>query len=187
MRKLLILNRKNLLKNDPELAELFDHVMHLKKKLSDLFKEKYDRALPFNELVFDRWEKAIELGFGEGTSIYDSSIVLGDVSVGVNTWIGPNTLLDGTGKLTIGNNCSISANVQIYTHDTVKWAVSGGIEPYEYAATNIGNNCYVGPNSVIAKGVTIGDNVVIGANSFVNKNLVNNKRYAGSPAIEIKE
>lgn len=176
------MNRKDLLKNDPELAELFSQVMHLKKKLSDLFKEKYNRALPFSELLFDRWEKASELGFGEGTSIYDSSIVFGDVSVGVNTWIGPNTLLDGAGKLTIGNNCSISANVQIYTHDTVKWAISGGKEAYEFASTSIGNNCYIGPNSVIAMGISLGEGTIVGANSFVNKSYGANSKIGGNPA-----
>ena len=48
------------------------------------------------------------------------------VTVGAGTWIGPNTLLDGTGGLSIGASCSISAGVQIYTHDSVMWALSGG-------------------------------------------------------------
>ena len=90
---------------------------------------KFSRTLPFGDYVVDRWEKARLLGFGEGTSIYDSALVLGDVSVGENTWIGPGTILDGTGGLSIGSFCSISAGVQIYTHDTVAWATSGGVEP----------------------------------------------------------
>lgn len=83
---------------------------------------KFQRTLPFGDYVVDRWEKAQVLGFGRGTSIYDSALVLGDVQVGENTWIGPFTLLDGTGGLSIGSFCSISAGVQIYTHDTVDWA-----------------------------------------------------------------
>ena len=59
--------------------------------------------MPFGELVNDRWEKANFLGFGKGTSVYDSSVIIGDVVVGENTWIGPNTILDGSGKLTIGS------------------------------------------------------------------------------------
>jgi len=120
-------------------------------------KKEFNRVLPLNEILSDRWEKAKFLRFGENTSVYDSSYVFGDVIVGKNTWIGPNTILDGSGGLTIGDYCSISAGVQIYTHDSVKWALSGGVEKYEYAPVNIGNNVYIGPNTIISKGISIGD------------------------------
>jgi acetyltransferase-like isoleucine patch superfamily enzyme len=178
------MNRTELLQ-DKNVADLFEKIKALQNELSILFKEKYNRALPFNDLLFDRWEKAKQLGFGKGTSIYDSAVVLGEVSVGENTWIGPNTVLDGSGKLSIGNNCSISANVQIYSHDSVQWAVSGGVTLYEYAETKIGNNCYIAPNVVIAKGVTLGDACIVGANSFVNKSFLTGTKIAGNPAKEI--
>lgn len=75
---------------------------------------RFHRTLPLGDYVVDRWEKARSLGFGEGTSIYDSSLVLGDVRVGARTWIGPFTVLDGSGGLEIGDTCSVSAGVQIY-------------------------------------------------------------------------
>jgi acetyltransferase-like isoleucine patch superfamily enzyme len=102
-----------------------------------------------------------------------------------NTWIGPFVVLDGSGGLKIGSNCSISAGVQIYSHDSVKWAVSGGKEEYEYAKTIIGDNVYIGPNVIIQKGVKIGNNVIIGANSFVNKDMPDNSKAYGIP-IKIK-
>ncbi|WP_200943035.1 acyltransferase [Altererythrobacter sp. Root672] len=142
----------------------------------------FNRTLPFGDYVSDRWEKAQSLGFGEGTSIYDSAHVFGDVRVGSNTWIGPFTILDGTGGLLVGDHCSISAGVQIYSHDTVAWATSGGKESYVYAATTIGNNCYIGPNSVIAKGVTIGDGAIVGANSLVLNDIPSGVTVFGSPA-----
>nr|WP_256489335.1 acyltransferase [Pleionea sp. CnH1-48] len=91
-------------------------------------------------------------------------------------------MLDGSGGLEIGSNCSISANVQIYTHDSVNWATSGGTEKYEYAKTRIGNNCYIGPNVVISKGITVGDGCVVGANSFVNQSIEAGVKAAGNPA-----
>ena len=143
---------------------------------------RYNRVLPFGDYVSDRWEKAQALGFGERTSIYDSALVLGDVTVGSNTWIGPSVILDGTGRLEIGSNCSISAGVQIYTHDSVEWATSGGDKPYLLAPTMIGNNCYIGPGSIVAKGVNLGEGCVVGALSFVNRSFPPGSRIGGQPA-----
>lgn len=142
---------------------------------------RWQRDLPLEELLFDRWERARNLGFGEGSSIYHNSYVYGDVRVGEKTWIGPFTLLDGTGGLTIGDSCSISAGVQIYTHDTVQWAVSGGQAAAEHASVSIGDRCYIGSQSVVAKGVTIGDQSVIGACSFVNRPIPPNTVAYGVP------
>jgi acetyltransferase-like isoleucine patch superfamily enzyme len=157
-------------------------LLHFFKKLRKEKKDKYNRVLPFGDYFSDRWEKARFLGFGEESSIYDSSVVIGDVKVGKNTWIGPFTVLDGSGKLSIGDYCSISAGVQIYTHDTVEWAITGGKAEYSHEETKIGNNCYIGPNVIISKGVIIGNECIIGANSFVNKSFPDNSKIAGNPA-----
>lgn len=145
-------------------------------------RDSHSRVLPFGDYISDRWEKAQYLGFGKGSSVYDNVVIIGDVEVGPNTWIGPNVVLDGSGGLTIGSYCSISAGVQIYSHDTVKWALSGGREEYELASTTIGDRCYIGPNAIVQKGVTIGEGCVVGANSFVNKDIPANSNAFGAPA-----
>jgi len=142
---------------------------------------RFDRTLPFGDYVVDRWEKARELGFGEGTSIYDSVLVLGNVTVGRDTWIGPFVVLDGSGNLSIGSHCSISAGVQIYSHDSVRWAISGGEEAYSRAPTRIGDRCYLGPNTVVAKGVSIGDGCIIGAGSVVLSDIPEGSKAFGVP------
>lgn len=144
--------------------------------------EQWSRSLPFDDYIVDRWQKARDLGFGEGSSIYDSALVLGDVQVGMNTWTGPFTVMDGSGGLEIGNNCSISAGVQIYTNDIVKWATSGGTEQPERAPVRIGHNCYIGPHAIICKGITIGVGCVIGANSMVNSDIPDGMKAWGTPA-----
>lgn len=170
-------NKKTLMENEA--------IEKLKAKLVELEKTirtEYNRSLPIPDLLSDRWERAKSLGFGKGTSIYNSAIVFDTIKVGSNTWIGPNTILDGSGGLTIGNNCSISAGVQIYSHDSVKWAISGGMEEYEYNQTDIGDNTYIGPNSIIVRGVSIGTGCIIGANSLVKENVPDGTKVAGNPS-----
>lgn len=162
---------------DTLLAELRSLLMRESAEVQ----KKWSRSLPLADYVVDRWQKAQTLGFGQGSSIYDSALVLGDVRVGEKTWIGPFTVLDGSGGLTIGDTCSISAGVQIYTHDTVAWAISGGTAAVPRSAVKIGSRCYIGPNSIISRGVTIGDGCVIGANSFVNKDIPAGMRAWGTP------
>jgi len=158
-----------------------DDLRTLYEELRSTTRERWSRDLPFDELLFDRWERARSLGFGEGSSIYHSSYVFGNVSVDRDTWIGPHTILDGSGGLSIGSTCSISAGVQIYTHDSVAWAVSGGAAEYEHSPVSIGDSCYIGPQTVVARGVTIGERSVIGACSFVNRSIPAGSLAAGSP------
>ena len=134
-------------------------------------REKWNRSLPFADGIVDRWERARFLGFGDGTSVYDSCVIIGDVKVGRQTWIGPYTVLDGSGGLSIGSFCSISAGVQIYSHDSVNWALSGGKAEYERAEVFIGDSTYIGPMTIVSKGVRIGSHCLVGANSVVNKDL----------------
>jgi acetyltransferase-like isoleucine patch superfamily enzyme len=148
-----------------------DDLTRLYHELRQSTSERWDRDLPFQDLITDRWERAARLGFGEGSSIYQSAYVYGDVTVGPGSWIGPLVLLDGTGGLRIGAGCDISAGVQVYTHDTVARVLSEGHAPIEHAPVAIGDHSHVGAQTVIVKGVTIGDHTVIGACSFVNHDI----------------
>ncbi len=146
-------------------------------------KKEYKRILSFGDYYSDRWDKAKFSNFGKGTSVYDNVLILGDVRVGDHCWIGPNCILDGTGgSLHIGDNCSISAGVHIYTHQTVQWALADGEMNYEQQPVYIGSKNYIGPNSVISMGSKIGDSCVIGALTFVNGITVpSGSKVYGSP------
>lgn len=162
---------------------LLEKIRKLYAALRDEMQKKWKRDLPFEELLFNRWDRAKQLGFGEGASIYHNSYVYGDVQVGENTWIGPNCILEGSGgPVSVGDYCSVASGVHIYTHDAVKWAVTGGKTDYEKAPTTIGNCCYIGPFSVITKGVTIGKHSIIGAFSLVNKDIPEFSVAWGQPA-----
>lgn len=152
--------------------------LHLTRQAEIL--ARWHRAVPFGDEITDRWQKARALGFGEGSSVYDSALIIGDVHVGEKTWIGPFTVLDGSNGLTIGRTCSISAGVQIYTHDSVLWALSGGQAEYEAGPVSIGDHCYLGPQVIVTSGVSIGRHCLVGANSIVNKDLPDHSIAFGS-------
>jgi acetyltransferase-like isoleucine patch superfamily enzyme len=166
--------------------ELRGDLAALDARLRTDMRDRFNRDLPFEELVHDRWERARSLGFGDGTSVYASAYIYGDVRVGPNTWIGPLAVLDGSGgTLTIGSHCSISAGVHIYTHDTVRQSLSGGLADIDRGPVTIGDCCYIGAQVVIARGVTIGDHSVVGAGAFVNRDVAPYCIVAGTPARRI--
>lgn len=169
---------------DEKLKSLWHQLRDLHYKLREYTSSKYGRVNPFAENLFD-WKEKGEFFAGKGVTIYDSTTIVGDVKIGDYTWIGPFCSLDGNGGLSIGSYSSISLGCQLLTHDTVKWALSGGKAAHEYAGTWIGNYCFLGSYVVVLKGVTIGDHCVIGAGAVVTKDVSNNSIIAGVPARRI--
>jgi acetyltransferase-like isoleucine patch superfamily enzyme len=168
------------MENAVQLAEI---LRELYESTDDRLRSRFRRSLSFQDGAFDRWERAKRLGFGEGASIYNSALVFGDVSVGRQTWIGPCTILDGSAApLVVGDYCSISAGVHLYTHDTVHWALSGGIARKRSGPVTIADCVYIGPQSIVTLGVTIGRQCIVGANSFVNSPVETRTFVAGNPA-----
>lgn len=162
--------------------DLLEQLIALHRRLRAAKRANFGRSVSFGDLFTERDERAAFEGFGPGTTVYDNVLVLGAVSVGAHCWIGPNVILDGSGGLTIGDHVHLSAGVQVYSHDTVARAVSGGSELGSFAPTTIGSRIYVGPNTVISKGVTIGDGAVIGAMSLVNRDIPAGTKAWGIPA-----
>ena len=160
---------------------MLDRLIALWRRRRAEVAQTWNRTLPFGDYIVDRWEKARLLGFGEGTSVYDNVLVLGDVRVGAHCWIGPNAILDGSGGLTIGDHCCISAGAQLYSHDTVQRTLTGGDAPIDRAATHIGSRVYIGPSVTVAKGVSIGDGCVIGGHSLVLHDVPAGSKAFGVP------
>ncbi len=146
-------------------------------------RRRFNRDLPLGELVFDRWERAQSLGFGEGTSIYHNSYVFGEVRIGQNTWVGPLVMLDGSGGgIEIGDWCCISAGAHIYTHDTIQRSLTGGRAGPDAAPVRIGDRTYIGSQAVIMPGVTVDDECVVGAGAIVTRDMPPRSIVVGVPA-----
>ena len=96
-----------------------------------------------------------------------------------------DTLIDERAPymITIGNNVQITRGVVILAHDygwsTLK-AVYGDVLG-SIRETVIGDNTYIGMNTLILAGAHIGKNVVIGANSVVSGTIPDNCVAVGSP------
>lgn len=159
-------------KKELKILKKFVNILHALKITK---KNKFNRILPLGDYFIDRHEKANFLNFGEGSSIYDSSYVFGDVTIGKNCWIGPFTILDGTGKLTIGDNVIIGAGTKLFTHQGSN-GIRDNTAKFLKSAVHIGCNTYIGPNVVVNRGVTIGKNVYIDANVVIKKDIPDNSK-----------
>lgn len=166
----------------PEQRAFFDQLREVYQSVDDEFLAQLDRSVSFGDMVADRWERARKLGFGENSSIYDSSLVIGKVKIGANCWIGPYTILDGSGGLEIGDYTTISAGVHIYSHDNIMATLSSGRIPIQRSGVHIGHNTYIAPNAVVTKGINIGNYVVVSAGSLVNRSVEDYSIVGGSPA-----
>lgn len=103
--------------------------------------------------------------------------IIGEPQIGKGTWVGAFTVIDGSGGLTIGENCDISAGAQIYTHSTVRRClnkdISGkSVHDIERAPVTIGSNVHIGAGAVILMGTEIGDKCVIAAGCVVPQNTI---------------
>ena len=89
-------------------------------------------------------------------------------------------------KITIGDNCQLAPNVAIYTAGHPVYPVTRN-SGYEYGkAVTIGDNVWIGGNSVICPGVTIASNTVIGAGSVVTRDIPAWSVAAGNPCRVIR-
>ena len=112
------------------------------------------------------------------------------LSIGDNTFIGEfNNIRATGGEIIIGNNCNISQHCTLVSSNH---SIAKGINISEQkwdetkVGIYIGDDVWIGANSVILPGVTIGDGAVIGAGSIVTKNVPSNAIVAGNPARIIK-
>lgn len=113
---------------------------------------------------------------------------------GAEIRIGKNSRIHGTcihayQLITIGKNCLIAANCQIFDgngHDTSFSNVENRINTIgKSRPIKIDDNVWIGANSTILPGVTIGQGSVVAANSVVTKDIPAMTIAGGNPAIII--
>jgi acetyltransferase-like isoleucine patch superfamily enzyme len=109
--------------------------------------------------------------------------IIGEPVIGKGTWIGPFTVIDGSGGLTIGEGCDIGPGAKIFTHSSARRCLSGReFNEIEREPTVIGDRVFVGSNVVVFAGVTVGDEVIIQPNSVVTADIPARTVVSGNPA-----
>lgn len=109
------------------------------------------------------------------------------IEVGKNFFANYNCMIIDVAKVKIGDNCQMAPNVAIYTAGHPIHPVSRN-SAYEYGIeVTIGDNVWIGGNTVILPGVHIGSNTVIGAGSVVTKDIPDWVVAAGNPCRVIRK
>ncbi|WP_245576531.1 sugar O-acetyltransferase [Flexithrix dorotheae] len=173
---------------DPELIEIYHNAKQLLLKFNNLSSRETSKKAQLLKQLFEKIEDKVWI---EAPFFCDYG---NNISIGENTFINMNCIFIDNNKITIGKNCLIAPHVQIYTAshpvnaaERINTNSSGA--PYNTFTkpVAIGDNVWIGGNSVIVPGVKIGNNVTIGAGSVVTKDIPDNVVAFGNPCKIVKK
>lgn len=119
----------------------------------------------------------VNITIANNASISPTQLIVGD-----NTWIGFNCTLFG--KIEIGSNVMLGPNVSIpgATHNHLRIDIPMSYQGLTVKGTRIGNDVWVGANTVILDGITIGEGAIVGAGAVVTKDVAPYSIVVGNPA-----
>ena len=174
-------------RRDAQLAYISDDSIMEEQKIC---RRKLQKLNFMDRSDFDGIAKAVKdlLGASDGAMInppfycdYGTHI-----ETGKNFFANYNCTILDVAKVKIGDNCQMAPNVAIYTAGHPIHPVTRN-SMYEYGKeVTIGDNVWIGGNTVICPGVRIGSNTVIGAGSVVTKDLPAWSVAAGNPCRVIR-
>lgn len=169
-------------RRDREMAYISDEGVFEEQKKCRILTQKLNQA---DRSDFEELAKIVKELLGKSENAFINPPFYCDygfnIEVGKNFFANYNCTILDVAKVIIGDNCQLAPNVAIYTagHPLHPDSRNSG---YEYGIrVTIGDNVWVGGNTVICPGVKIGSNVVIGAGSVVTKDIPDWSIAAGNP------
>lgn len=168
-------------------------------------KIKYWKSVRFNGFTIIYAFKGSKIDFkGKGIVInsdpysnlmglYQRTIIVarhgGKIRICGGTGISGSTIYAMT-SIHIGSHCMIGGNCKIIDNDFHSLnAADRKLQPSNTIgkkAISIGDNCFIGANSIILKGTKLGNNCVVGAGSVVSGVFPDNVVIAGNPCKVIR-
>ncbi len=170
-------------------------------RLSFLFSK-----IKYNHVYFKGWciihaFRGCSISIGDNTSVFSSfssnmlglyqrCIIVarygGRVEIGEHCGISGSTIY-AYDSIKIGKYTRVGANCKIIDNDfhpiELEYRHKGLNEQYaKRSPIVIGDDCFIGMNSIILKGTTLGNNVIVGAGSVVHGKFPDNCIIAGNPA-----
>lgn len=105
--------------------------------------------------------------------VHPQAIVIGQVTIGKNCYIGPGAVLRGDwGAIEIEEGCNVQENCVIHMFPGLTVTLRAGAHIGHGAVIHgatIGRNCLVGINSVIMDHVVLGDESIVGALTMIKE------------------
>ena len=155
-----------------------------------IFKREATVYLGDNVSISDNVKFVVEGGvvaIGDWTTIHDNTLVLCKawVKVGQHCWFGQNSILDGTGGLTIQNGVRVGMYSQIWTHVAAGELIEG-CRLFAEKPVIIKRDAWLVGSCTVSSGVTIGERCVCLNGSNITKSIHDFLVVSGSPAIERK-
>lgn len=128
-----------------------------------------------------------DIGIGDWTTLHADTLVLSKtgVSIGQHCWFGQNTVLDGTGGLTIENGVRVGMYSQLWSHVAAGEQIEG-CTLYGERPIHVESDVWLVGSCIVASGVRIGRRAVALIGSNLTKDAPAEVVLAGSPA-KVKE
>ncbi|HMQ49068.1 MAG TPA: sugar O-acetyltransferase [Saprospiraceae bacterium] len=173
---------------DPELIAMYHRARALMQAYNQLDSRDLEQRKFLLEQLLGRAGKNtwIEAPF---FCDYGENIFIGD-----DSFINCNCIFIDNNRITIGKNALIAPQVQIYTathplkaEERIQSSAHGSAYLTQTQAVSIGDDVWIGGNTIIFPGVSIGNKVTIGAGSVVTNSIPDGVLAYGNPCRVVRE
>lgn len=148
-------------------------------------KENFKVTIGDNNIINDNVRILVhgEFNLGDWNVLHNDILVMAEkyVNIGHNCWFGQNTILDGTGGLSIGNGVRVGMYSQIWTHVASGEQIEG-CTLFAKRETIIEDDVWLVGSCVVGSGIRLARRSTALINSVLTKDTLPDRAYAGSPA-----